>query len=144
MRQGAHDIVDFQGASQNEVAPGDVAVVNYIGELSTFDRGVDFWGWGLPKVDTDISLLCAANHGGSVGDLELNRLGGGAEVRWVEESTADEVDPGPRVPQHKRISGGPLKQGDAECEENLVELDGGVLAQEPGQGRREDNRLRVS
>ena len=93
-------------------------------------------------MDTEISLPGASNHGGSVGSLVSNRLGAGAEMKWVEESTADEADLGARVQQHEQISSGPIRQVHGECEENLVafvgvsylgELKGGVLADELGQ-----------
>ena len=55
-----------------------------------------------PELETEISLLGASNRGGSVGDLKSNRLGACAEMRRVEESTADEVDLGARV-QHQEM-----------------------------------------
>ena len=107
---------------------------------------------GLPRLETEIGLLRASKHGVFVGDLASNQLGAGAEMRLVEESTPDEVDPGTRVQQQREISGGPIRQGHGECEENLnafsdvsrfVELDGGVLAERFRQGCGQDDRRRV-
>ena len=66
-------------------------------------------GIGLPESETEISLLGASNHGSSVGNLESNQLEAGAEMRRVEQSTADEVDLEARVEQHEQITGGPIR-----------------------------------
>ena len=42
-------------------------------------------------LETKISLPGASNHGGSLDNLESNGLGPGAEMRRVEESTADRL-----------------------------------------------------
>ena len=51
------------------------------------------WTWGEWDCQNWrlISLLGASNHGVSVGNLESNQLGACAEMRRVEESTADRL-----------------------------------------------------
>ena len=66
-------------------------------DLCGSGRGVSLWRMRLPELETEISLFGASNHGASVGNLVSNWLGAGAALRWVEESTADEVELGPRV-----------------------------------------------
>ena len=138
VRQGAHCIVDNEETSQKEVVPRVVGLLEHIRDLGWSGRGVDLCQMRLPELETQISLLRVSNHGGSVCYRESNRLGAGAEVRTVKESTTDEVDMGSRLEQHKQIPGGPIRHGHGECDRNLeafgsvsnlVDFDGGVFAQ---------------